>query len=85
MQKPEISGSTIQPGQGASPKIQHGIITNKYMAVMAKAQELLHSSNTEHTIYDDLNCGKLTRFIRYIRNGSAYLVLYFSYIECVMN
>ncbi len=87
MQKNGMSGTEINPGQGLESKTQNhgGIIANKYMAAMAKAEELLYGSDIHTTIYDNLNCGKLSHFIRYIRRGSTCLLLYYSYVEYVIN
>jgi hypothetical protein len=41
-------------------------VTHKSNAVMKEAQELLYLSPwNQKTIYDDLNCGKLTKLLRF--------------------
>ncbi|MCM0759441.1 MULTISPECIES: hypothetical protein [Sporomusa] len=72
MQKPGISRTVIKPEHGPNAKLptQGGILANKHLAAMARAEELLHTSEApDRTVADDWNCGKLTRLIRYIRTG----------------
>ncbi|SCM83166.1 hypothetical protein KL86SPO_70024 [uncultured Sporomusa sp.] len=72
MQKPGISRTVIKPEHGRSSQRPNkgGILANKHLAAMARAEDLLHTSEApDRTVADDWNCGKLTRFIRYIRNG----------------
>lgn len=74
MQKPGISRTVIKPEPGPNSQMpnQGGILTNKHMAAMAEAEELLHNSEVhDHTIGDDLNCGKLSHFVRYIKSGNT--------------
>ena len=43
-----------------------GLMQRKYTAVMQKAQTLLHQNLiNEASIYDDLNCGKLSKMITF--------------------
>lgn len=73
MQKSGISRTVIKPEYGPSAKLpgQGGILVNKHFAAMARAEDLLHNSEAHNrTVGDDWNCGKLSRFIKYIRSGN---------------
>ncbi|MDF2570291.1 MAG: hypothetical protein K0R55_1895 [Sporomusa sp.] len=49
-----------------------GFIRKKHMQAMSAAQELLSRVDTyDMTIYDSLNCGKLSRLIDYIKNSHS--------------
>ena len=73
MQKPGIPRTVIKPEYGPNTKLpnQGGILANKHLAAMARAEDLLHTSGAQNrTVGDDWNCGKLTRFIKYIKSGN---------------
>lgn len=53
--------------------------TTKHTAVMKEAVELLKGEISEGTCLDALNCGKLSRLIRYLRDGNTFVILSASY------
>ena len=65
---------------------EFGFFGKKHAQALSTAQELLCKAETSGTtIYDSLNCGKLSRLITYIKNGSAFSLLWIScYSEYVL-
>lgn len=65
---------------------EFGFFGKKHEQALGAAQELLCKTETSGTtIYDSLNCGKLSRLITYIKNGSAFALLWIScYSEYVL-
>lgn len=57
-----------------------GFTRKRHMQAMSAGQELLNRADTAGTsIYDSLNCGKLTYLIRYLKKGSVFALLWISY------
>jgi hypothetical protein len=68
------------------PHEQTGLIYKKYAAAMKNAEELLNKTDSlTKGIYECLNCGKLTRLVKYIKNGSVVILLMVSYSEVVLH
>ena len=60
----DASASTI--------KVGNGILERKAQRALRKARELLcSSSEIKADVLSDLNCGKLTRLIRYVNSRTA--------------
>ncbi len=62
-----------------------GIIGRKHRLAMARAAELLQADQQTHSIYDSLNCGKLSRLACYLKNGAVYTLAYYTYVQCMVN
>lgn len=57
-----------------------GFFAGKHQQAMRGAQELLCKAEVSGAnIHDSLNCGKLGRLLAYIKNGSAFAMLWVSY------
>ncbi|QDR82954.1 hypothetical protein [Sporomusa termitida] len=49
-----------------------GFICKKHLQAMSAAQAILRGVDTyDMTIYDSLNCGKLTRLLKYLKQASC--------------
>ncbi|MDF2569744.1 MAG: hypothetical protein K0R55_1348 [Sporomusa sp.] len=58
----------------------------KHMQALSAARELISRADTyDITIYDSLNCGKMARLIDYIKNGSAFILLWVSYNQHIVS
>lgn len=60
-----------------------GCFKAKHGAIMKEATELLNGQISEVTCLDSLNCGKLSRLIKYLRHGSTFIIFGTSYVEAV--
>lgn len=62
-----------------------GIFGRKHRLAMARAAELLQAGQQTNSIYDSLNCGKLSRLACYLKNGAVYTLVYYTYVQCMVN
>ncbi|WP_371372890.1 hypothetical protein [Sporomusa aerivorans] len=61
-----------------------GFFGKKHMVALAEAETLLRPEY-HNSIMDSLNCGKLSKLIYFLKSGSAYILLYYTYVASVVN
>lgn len=83
----QVAGKT-QAGVSAftgSPHTAMDLLHKKHAAAMKNAEELLNKQALSATdVSEHLNCGKLTRLINYIKNGSIVVLMLFGYTQFIL-
>lgn len=84
----KVMPGSIEEGSVTEPGAYNGLgfIGGKHKQAMLAAQELLSKDRLSDTsIYESLNCGKLAQLIAYIKNGSAFALIWVTcYAESVL-
>lgn len=64
---------------------REGFIGKKHRLALAQAEELLRPDLQTDNIHDSLNCGKVSRLIRFLKNGAVYTLVYYTWVQCMVN
>lgn len=69
-----------------TPHKKMNLIHKKHAVAMKDAEELLNKQVLSGTdVNEHLNCGKLTRLINYIKNGSIVVLMLVGYSQFILH